>query len=235
MEVTDATKFMQELDERFRAASGLHERRYYSIFYSSIQRSPLLILGWNPGGNPDNWDEAQLASRTFYENGEHEYVDCYYKLAVAMRGLLMTVLEMSSPEEIRPIPKSNLIFRRSTGQGTLPLNERAALEECRSFVEEILSRVSSSHILLEGMTTLEAFENIYCREVANELDGASIVTPNGARQARIYRADSAHVKCLGKRVTLIGIGHPSKFSGRREWAQVIRRTCSMLEKCRITR
>jgi hypothetical protein len=235
MEVAEATKFMQELDERFRAASGLKERRYYSIFYSSIQRSPLLILGWNPGGNPENWDEAQLASRTFYENGEHEYVDCHYKLAVAMRGLLMSVLGMSNAEEIRSIPKSNLIYRRSTGQGTLPLNERAALDECRPFVEEVLLRVSPSHILLEGMTTLEAFESIYCREVAKELDGASIVTPNGARQARIYRADSAHVRCLGKLVTLIGLGHPSKFSSRREWAEVIRRTRSMLEECRITR
>jgi hypothetical protein len=235
MDVADATKFMQGLDARFRAASGLHERRYYSIFYSSIQRSQLLILGWNPGGHPENWDEAQLASRTFYENGEHEYVDCHYKLAVAMRSLLVTVLGMSSPEEIRSIPKGNLIFRRSMGQGTLPKNERAALEECRQFVEEILSLVSPSHILLEGMTTLEAFENIYCREVAKELDGASIVTPNGARQARIYRADSAHLKCLGKRVTLIGIGHPSKFSGRREWAEVIGRTRSMLEECRIRR
>jgi hypothetical protein len=232
MELLTDSSFMQLLDERFRAASGLRERRDYSIFYSSIQPSLLMILGWNPGGNPETWDESQLASKTFYENGEHEYVDCHYRLAVAMRSFLVTVLDLSSPEAIRSIPKSNLIFRRSTGQGTLPLNERAALEECRPFVQELISRVSPSHIILEGMTTLDAFAATYCSEISTDVDGATVVTPNGAHQARIYRADSVLVECLGKRVTLIGIGHPSKFAGRRQWAEVIQRARALLLECR---
>ncbi len=223
---------MQSLDEGYRAASGLKERRHYSIFYSSIQRSALLILGWNPGGNPATWDESQLASNSFYENGEHEYVDCHYKLALAMRGFLMASLGLSTPQEIRSIPKSNLIFRRSTGQGSLSLSARAALDECRPFVQELVSRVSPSHIILEGMTTLDEFGASYCSEVSRDVDGASVVTPNGARKARIYRADSAVVRCLDRRVTLVGVGHPSKFAGRREWKEVVQRAKGLLSECR---
>ena len=41
---------MSRLDAEFRATSGLTDRRFYKIFYSAIAPAPLLVLGFNPGG-----------------------------------------------------------------------------------------------------------------------------------------------------------------------------------------
>lgn len=59
---------MQSIDDRYRAISGLTERRFYSIFYSRIDLSKVLVLGINPGGDPTTWTEELLASRSFYDN-----------------------------------------------------------------------------------------------------------------------------------------------------------------------
>ena len=48
--------------------------------YSRIDPSDALVLGINPGGDPGTWTEDMLASRSFYENWEHEYVDCKYAI-----------------------------------------------------------------------------------------------------------------------------------------------------------
>ncbi len=229
----DITSFMKDLDERYRNASGLRERRFYSIFYSQIVASKLLVLGYNPGGDPESWDESQLASTTFYEGGEHEYVDCHYKIANAMREFLQTVLGLSSYDAIRSIPKTNLIFRRSVGQNSLTSDQDEAIRESLPFLEEIISRVNPKVILLEGTTTLDKFEEYYCTDVSSKTDGPVIRTPNGRNMARIYQADIAEVSCLEKPVTLIGIGHPSKFSGRKEWREVTSRTRKALTKYNV--
>ena len=64
---------MVRLDTEFRAASGLTDRRFYKIFYSAIAPAPLLVIGFNPGGETDGTDLN--ASESFYENWEHDYVD----------------------------------------------------------------------------------------------------------------------------------------------------------------
>jgi len=104
---------MKEIDAQYCEKTGFSERRYYSIFYSKIVESPIMIIGYNPGGNPENWNESQLASTSFYENGEHEYVDCHYPLAVGTREFLKKVLKLKDFGLIRNFPKTNLYFRRS--------------------------------------------------------------------------------------------------------------------------
>jgi len=214
---------MQALDNAYRQTSGLQERRFYSIFYSKVEPSRIMVLGYNPGGDPDNWDESLLASRSYYENDEHEYVDCHYPLAIAMRDFLTSALDLSDVARIRSVPKTNLIFRRSRNQDTLNLRPAAALEEARPFVEQMISRVQPLVIIFEGTVTLDQFEKLYCDTVASSIDGPSITTPNGRNQAKIFRLDRARVRCLGRDATLIGLGHPSKYAGRVEWKQVVAR------------
>ena len=58
--------------------------------------------------------------------------------------------------------------------------------------------------------------------VEEEVDGKNISTPNGRNMARIYRADQARVIPIDSSALLLGIGHPSKYSKRKEeWASVI--------------
>ena len=223
-----SVELMNSIDQRFRLASGLTERRFYSIFYSGIFPCRLMVIGFNPGGDPGTWTESALASRSFYENDEHEYVDCNYPIAVAMRTFLIGVLGLQSHDEIRRIPKTNLIFRRSRGQDYLGMKKSEAIRESRPFLEEIIKAVSPENIVLEGVTTLDEFEKAYCTGVRQSVDGETIKTPNGRNSANIYRYDTARVECLGRTVKLIGLGHPSKYAGRVEWSRVMLRAKAAL-------
>lgn len=231
----DTLEFMRKLDEEYCTVSGLTERRLYSIYYSKVAPSSLMVIGYNPGGDPDHWDESLLASRSFYENDEHEYVDCHYPLAVAMRSFLTTVLGLRSVEQVRTVPKTNLIFRRSRSQESLGLRPAEALEEARPFVEQIIERVQPCAIFFEGTVTLDQFERLYTEDVSRFRDGPPVTTPNGRNHATIFRLDDGHVRCLGRRVTLIGLGHPSKYSSRAEWHQVIARARTVISEIARTK
>ena len=61
---------------------------HFKIFYSDIRPSRLVIVGMNPGGNPHNPETIQAAS-LFYDDNEHDYVDCGYPLALKMRTFLV--------------------------------------------------------------------------------------------------------------------------------------------------
>ena len=217
----ETTDFMRRLDSEYRARSELNERRFYSIFYSRIVPSSTLVLGFNRGGTPEDWEETKLASTAYYDNWEHEYVDCDYPIAVAMRDFLPKVLSLAGTKDIRRIPKTNLIFRRSSSQTKMSLRPSDAIREAQPILTQILRRVSPRLIICEGITTLDNFERYYCSSVEEEIDGQHVTTPNGRHLARIYRADKAHMISSGTSVILIGIGHPSRYSGRREWKDVI--------------
>jgi hypothetical protein len=85
-----------------------------------------LILGTNPGGNPDAWIEETiefypadwvdriLSNDFWFENFEHEYVHCSYSIKSVMNPFLKYVLNVTD-DGLRKIPKSNLAFRRSQG------------------------------------------------------------------------------------------------------------------------
>lgn len=219
---------MARLDQEYRSATGLNERRHYSIFYSQIDPSPVLILGFNPGGNPDTWDESALASTSFYENGEHEYVDCHYPIAVSMRQFLKDIGLINSDEEIRPIPKTNIVFRRSRSMDGLKISDTQAIEEAKPVLDQIIKRVAPTTIIFEGISTKKHFEKHYCEEVEKEIDNINVETPNGRYNARIYMADRARLTDSGRKVLLLGIGHPSKYSGRAEWRDVVSASRNLL-------
>ena len=223
-----ATDFMRSLDSQYRESTGLRERRYYSIFYSLVEPSKTLIIGFNPGGDPATWNESALASRSFYENREHEYVDTDFPTSVGMRDFLLGSGIVATVEEIRDIPKINLIYRRSRNMNELPITPRQAVLEAHPYVEKIIQRVSPELIICEGKSTLDKFEAFYCGKTDQEVDGQTVFTPNGRHNALIYRADRATVKCLEKPCILVGIGHPSKYSSRSEWQSVLDNTRNLL-------
>jgi len=222
-------ELMEKIDTAYRASTGLEDRRHYSIFYSQILPSDILIIGFNPGGDPGASDESKLASTSFYENGEHEYVDCDYALAMAMRGFLINTGVAASVEDIRSIPKINLIFRRSSIMNQLPLSAREALAESKPFVEQILQAVKPRVIVFEGLSTMEKFESLYCSNGFPEMYTGEVYTPNGRAKARIYRAGTGTVDCLNKECVLVGIGHPSKYGRRAEWSQVEEKARSLFD------
>ncbi len=213
----NALELMRDIDMRYREVSELRERRFYSIFYSRIDPSDALVLGINPGGDPDTWTEDKLASRSFYEDWEHEYVDCKYAIQEPMLPFLMNVL-VRSKEGIRRVPKTNLAFRRSNGVDAFrsfhQMTLTAGQNEAKPFVEEIIRCVSPKVIILEGITALDPFRRKYCSNQPPEVLDEPIFTKHRGQQVRVFCAELLDIQCLDQRTPVIAIGHPSHFGDK---------------------
>lgn len=218
---------MVRLDTEFRAASGLTDRRFYKIFYSAIAPAPLLVIGFNPGGETDGTDLN--ASESFYENWEHDYVDFRsygnaYKLAGRAYDTLAEVLQTSSDDVIRRIPATNVIFRRSRRSSDLNLTTRAAAHESGPVLAEILRAVDPVAILLIGSTAFDSFVVEHCARgsLVVNAEPPELFKPNGASNACMFRSARAHVAALGRDTPLLMVGHLSKYYARHGvWRDVI--------------
>jgi len=219
--------FMRELDEEFRLSSGLTERRYYKIFYSKIHAFPILVLGQNPGGETDGTD--LVASESYFENWEHDYVDFRnhpeYRLAGPMCELLEYALQTTSDDVLRRIPATNVAFRRSRNTDTLTTGVRASALETQSALSKIIQEVNPNLVLLISKTAYDWFVKIHCRRgtLVERLE-SRVFTPNGGNMACIFAEASAEVSVLGRQVKLVMVGHPSKYSPRSEWSEVLANT-----------
>jgi len=222
----NATELMRTLDRDFRAASGLTERRFYKIFYSHIHAFPLLVLGLNPGGTTDGTDLN--ASNSFYEYGEHDYVDFRhygntYSLAGPVYNLLSAALATTAESDLRQVPATNVIFRRSRSGDHLDMAPRSAAHESAPVLRRIIQIVDPRAILLLGSGTLEQFSAVHCApgSLTATSDAPQILTPNGQSSARLFRVARAYVTALDRTVTMVAVGHPSRYSTRSEWPAVI--------------
>lgn len=230
------THRMKEIDVAFRKASGILERRYYKIYYSHIHPFPLLVLGQNPGGETDGTDLS--ASDTYFENWEHDYV-CFrnnsqYTLAKPMCDLLSAVLQTNSVDVLRQIPATNLIFRRSRDTKSLDLSTDKAAAESAPFLRQIIEIVNPCAILIISSTAYKLFKKFHCEHGSVIEAGApKVFTPNGKSNACIYLSAQARVIGLNRMVPLLITGHPSKYSGRSEWPQVLGALGQGLQDCNV--
>ncbi|MDN4478657.1 hypothetical protein QQX10_10695 [Demequina sp. SYSU T00039] len=217
---------MVRLETEFRVASGLTDRRFYKIFYSAIAPAPLLVIGFNPGGETDGTDLN--ASESFYENWEHDYVDFRgygnaYTLAGRAYDTLTEALQTSSEDDIRRIPATNVIFRRSRRSSGLCLPDRAAAHESAPVLAGILRAVDPEAILVFGSKAFRAFVGEHCvrGSLVVNAEPPQLFARNGTHFACMFRSASAHVTALGREVPLLVVGHPSTYATRDVWRDVV--------------
>lgn len=231
----DTIAKMHDIAKRYINVSGLHDRRFYSIFFSRIDPADALILGIKPGGDTASWSESELASRSFYENWEHEYVDCSYPIQRTMLPFLMQVFDIDK-ESVRKLPKSNLSFRRAKTVDSFKDEQGMTLEEAQleamPFVEEIIAHVSPKIIILEGITAFNFFCANYGQSVSGKSAKPPIFTLHNGKQVRIFCESTLHVGCLGREIPIVGIGHPSYFGSKPEWKAVTQRTKEIVAEFR---
>lgn len=215
---------MRSIDEQYRAVASVSERREYKIFYSHIHPFPLLILGQNPGGAEDA--DHYVASDGYFENWEHDFL-CFrhnpaYSLAGPMCNLLSQALDTQSVNTLRQIPATNVIFRRSQNTAMLTLSPSEAAREARPFLEQIVRVVNPLAILFISKTAYDLFAKLHCRTGSVvERTVLRVFTPNGRSRACIFLRAQAFVNVLSEQVPLLMVGHPSKYSARAEWPQVL--------------
>lgn len=231
------TQRMKEIDAAFHDASGISERRYYKIYYSHIHPFPLLVLGQNPGGETDGTDLA--ASDTYFENWEHDYV-CFrnnsqYTLARLMCTLLAAALQTNAVDVLRQVPATNVIFRRSRNTESLNLSPDKAEAESVPFLRQIIEIVNPRAVLLISNTAYKLFKKFHCEpRSVKESVAPQVFTPNGSSNACIYLSAKARVIGLNRMVPLFMTGHPSKYSRRSEWPQVVEALSQGLKECGVS-
>jgi uracil-DNA glycosylase len=213
------TAFMRDLDERFQVASGLSDRRNYSIFYSRLLASRIMVIGIKPGGRRDG--SHQLASQTFYEDNAHEYVDMDYRIAAVMRSALMDALGATDPNQLRAVPKTNCFFHRAVGTDDFsPAELRANAKLCAPFLTEMIAAVNPDVLVLEGSGARDLIVRHQCREVHEDIEQRVVGERRGAMNI-FFRRETAWLNVLGREVTLLTLGHPSQFGHLPTWRKAV--------------
>jgi hypothetical protein len=210
---------MKDIDARFRAASGLRDRRDYSIFYSRLRPSRVMVIGINPGGSRDG--THHVASPTFYENDEHEYVDQNYRIAAVMRPALMHALGTTRPDDLRGVPKTNCVFDRSVGTDAFTgteLRARAAL--CAPFLAEMIVAVGPDVLIMEGAGARDLFVRHHCRNVREDVFERITGLRRGATNT-FFKRETALLDALEREATILTLGHPSQFGHLPTWTKAV--------------
>jgi hypothetical protein len=133
-----------------------------SVFYSGRSafgaRSPLYILGLNPGGSPEHQSDETVAWHT---NGVlkkmpsewSEYQDQSWKGAPpGTHGLQPRILHLLRKLDLNPqrVPASNVVFVRSERESTLGNRFSALAEKCWPFHENVISQLGIKVVLCFG-------------------------------------------------------------------------------------
>lgn len=210
---TPFTPFMRDLEARFRRATNLPDRAYFKIFYGQVRPAPILTLGINPGGVPLNTNAdgrthkdgvVAAASASFFENDEHDILDCQWRENPGLRTVL-TPLVGGSPQMIRKgVVKSNMAFHRSAKKKDIDIN--AAMDQTAPFLAELIGVVRPSKVLLTGVS-LKDFNDRYASE-------STIIAPP-ERDLRIkqiiFAACRSRLRETGDDVLVVQLAHASQF------------------------
>lgn len=212
-----------KIDADFRKQSGLSDKRYYKIYYSHIHPFPIIVLGFNPGGETDGTDLN--ASKSFYENWEHDYVkyrrNPKYAIAAPIYNLLSFVLRTDDPQIIRQIPATNVIFHRSRNENKLNMQPIQAAREAQPFLNKIIEEVNPHIVLCVAKTAYDLFKKLHVENgTLTEDKNSQITTPNGRSPAVIYQRNIGVLSATNKKIPILLIGHPSKYASRNEWSGV---------------
>jgi len=197
-----ANQFLADLDTRWRAATGLNNRADYSINYSPICPCPLLVLGLNPGGSADNFQLVDVAA------GGSEYIEGYGPTSQNIGRLLQRALGVSSPEGIRTVQGSNVIWRRSPSMQSLGIRVPVAAKETAPHLVRLISYVGPRAILFGGKAAYDAFLGAHKARVVTQ--GETILGPNGSSQAVYFGHSALSLPYLSGNVEAFIVLHPSK-------------------------
>jgi hypothetical protein len=211
---TEYTPFMHDLEVRFKQATHLSDRSHYKIFYGQIRPARILTLGINPGGVPANTNPdgrthkdgvVAASSATYFENDEHDILDCEWRENNGLRRLLTPLLDGDSSRIRTDVVKTNLAFRRSAK--TTHIDVHAAMTESAPFLMEIMEVVRPELVLLTG-PALSRFNEYF--------SSRSTIVVHAQRDERVKQVVFAAARSKLHRpdieTLVIQVAHASQFS-----------------------
>lgn len=218
-------EFMKSLESRYRIATGLANRSQYKLFYGPVVQAPILTLGINPGGDPlktssdgVTHDDGTIstASATYYENGEHDVLDCKWKENSGLLKILDPLVDFDHERLRREVIKTNLAFRRSKSKKDIDI--KLAIEESAPFLDEIIGVVKPKLILLTGVA-IDEFTKIHA---SNPQILAEEERDPGVKQV-VFSAANARLNATQDDVLIVRVAHASQFSWTYDRYNVVKR------------
>jgi hypothetical protein len=226
---TPYTAFMRDLETRFRRASGLANRSDYKIYYGQLHPAPILVLGINPGGAPSNTNpdgrthkdgKIAAASSSYFENDEHDILDCKWRENYGLQSLLTPLVGGATQSIRQKVVKTNIAFHRSAKNKDIDIDRAKA--ETAPFLEELISVVKPSTILLTG-PSVDEFNDRFATT-------SSIIVP-AERDPRIYQvifaASRSTLRATGTEALLVQLAHSSQFGWTYARYQVAKRIAAI--------
>ena len=198
-------KAMQVIED-FKSDLGIIDPNLFKVAYSPIIPARLFMVGDNPGGNPndpstvDNYKED-------YVDGEHDFLDEGYSLAVKTRQLFATAFGSRGDELLRRIPTTNVSFLRSRSAlrgRALKMNR----QRCWPYLVRLIQIFRPKIILCNGMSVFK-----YLHSHITSVEEIDRAAPPPARGQHVYyrkvRGRLAILK--NQRIDLIGFHHLSGY------------------------
>ena len=227
---TPYTPFMRDLEARFQRASGLANRSEYKIYYGQIHPAPILALGINPGGEPSNTNTdgrthkdgaIAAASPSYFENDEHDILDCKWRENYGLQSLLTPLVGGDTQSIRHKVVKTNIAFHRSAKKKDIDIDRAKA--ETAPFLAELISVVKPSTILLTGVS-IDEFNDQFATT-------SSIVVP-AERDPRInqvvFAASRSRLRATGTDALVIQLAHASQFGWTYARYQVAKRIAAIV-------
>ncbi len=216
------------------AIEGLPEDllgRSGSIFYSGIEafsrKSPLYILGLNPGGAPTKAATATISSYLkrfkMLEAPWSEYSDESWEDAEpGTWGLQPRILHLLAHLDFdaRFVPSSNVVFVKSRNENELALEKAELLKACWPVHQAVIESL--------GITTTLCFGSTAGSWVRGQLN-ANELTDSFTEQNRRGWTSRTHQDASGRQV--ISVTHPSRADWRNPLADPTDLVGRALERC----
>ena len=227
---SENTEFMRDLEARFKLATQLPDRSRYKIFYGQIHRAKILTLGINPGGDPESTSSdghthkdgvIAAASGSYFENEEHDILDCEWRENKGLRRLLTPLLDGDAAKIRAGVVKTNLVFRRSAKASHI--NVKAAVAEAAPFLAEIIEVVRPKLILLTG-PALSVFASCFSSQEA------VVAPPEKDEKTRqtVFAASRMSLRGSNLEVLVVQVAHASQFSWTYEQYGVAARILTLM-------
>jgi hypothetical protein len=224
------TALMRDIEQRFKKATQLTNRSEYKIYYCQIRPAPVLILGKNPGGSPEqtspdgciNFNNGTRASSSagYFENDEHDVLDCGWPENTGLRKLLFPLFSDNRDRIRRDVVKTNVAFQRSK---SIVREQRSFETTCAPYLNEILAIVRPKLVLLTGPDISE----FSSRFAIKQTTVINRITDSNVKQT-VFAAARFHLRQTLEETFVVQLAHASQFSWTYERYGVVDKIQSLL-------